>query len=202
MRTDVRLTAVEHAPLGELVGRAAAGDTSAWNDLVDRLSPLVWAVARSHGLSRAEAADLSQRTWRRLVEQLDRIPEPERIGAQIAATALDESRRAASAAARTALNNDDTMLDLVTRHRDRGESTADELLSAAQAGDERLWALFRQLPTRCQLLLRLVVGEYPLSEHDIGELLALPIRSIPHVRECCLEQLRCLADEAGVVLGD
>ena len=64
------------------VTAAAAGDADAWNALVDRYSGLVWAVARGEGLSRADAADVSQTTWLRLAEPASLVSsvEPERLG--------------------------------------------------------------------------------------------------------------------------
>jgi len=79
--------------LKELLRRAAAGDQVSWNTIVDRFSSLVWATARAHRLSRTDAADVAQTTWLRLVEHLDRIREPERLGAWLATTARHESLR-------------------------------------------------------------------------------------------------------------
>ena len=52
---------------------ATAGDRNAWDALVNRFAATVWAVARGHRLSAADAADVSQTTWLRLVENLHRI---------------------------------------------------------------------------------------------------------------------------------
>src|SRR5947199_10585188 len=79
--------------LDELVRAAAAGDQAAWNELVERYQGLVWATARSFRLSRADAADVAQTTWLRLVENLDRIRDPERLGSWLATTARRESLR-------------------------------------------------------------------------------------------------------------
>ena len=61
--------------------------------IVDRFSGLVWATVRAHRLSPAEAADVTQTTWLRLVENLDRIKDPERLGAWLATTARRECLR-------------------------------------------------------------------------------------------------------------
>lgn len=54
----------------DLVQAAAAGDGVAWNALVSRYSGLVWSIARQHRLSDADAGDVCQATWLRLVENL------------------------------------------------------------------------------------------------------------------------------------
>ena len=55
----------------ELVHAARAGDAEAWNDLVRRFLPLVRAVINRVRLSPADAADVNQSVWLRMVEHLD-----------------------------------------------------------------------------------------------------------------------------------
>src|SRR5918997_3091797 len=86
--------------VAELVRAAAEGDQAAWNGLVDRYNGLVWSVARSHRLSMADASDVVQTTWLRLVENLGRLQEPERVGAWLATTARRECLRALRHSAR------------------------------------------------------------------------------------------------------
>ncbi len=62
---------MDQTGLAELVRAASAGDQRAWEGLIGRFGGLVWSVARAHGLSRADAADVSQTAWLRLVEHLD-----------------------------------------------------------------------------------------------------------------------------------
>src|ERR1700743_1021445 len=70
---------VDDSSNGELVAAAAAGDQKAWDALVDRFTSLLWNIARQYRLSPADAADVVQTTWLRLVENLDRIAEPDRV---------------------------------------------------------------------------------------------------------------------------
>ena len=53
-----------------LVARAARDDQGAWNELVERYLPLVWAICVRYQLSRADAEDVCQSVWLRLAEQL------------------------------------------------------------------------------------------------------------------------------------
>jgi DNA-directed RNA polymerase specialized sigma24 family protein len=84
-----------------LADAAAQGDPAAWNELVERFSGLVWSVTSSLGLSDDDAAEVSQATWLRLVEEIGRI-DPDRLGAWLADTARREadqrSRQAATRA--------------------------------------------------------------------------------------------------------
>ncbi len=64
---------VDRADVGVLVQLAADGDAAAWKQLVDGLGPLVWSVARSHGLSDADAHEVYQTAWFRFAQHLGRI---------------------------------------------------------------------------------------------------------------------------------
>src|SRR5215475_4526551 len=80
------------ADLAPIVARAAAGDQAAWGTLVDRYGPLVWAVARAYDLTQADANDVFQTTWLRLVENLDDI-EPTTLTRWLTTTARREALR-------------------------------------------------------------------------------------------------------------
>ena len=108
--------------LAELVRSAAAGDQAAWEEIVDRFTSLVWATARAHRLSRADAADVAQTTWLRLVENLDRIREPEALGAWLATTARRESLRVIRHGARESPTDDPDLFEPPT------EESVDDLL--------------------------------------------------------------------------
>ena len=166
-----------------LVAAAAHGDESAWNGLVDRFAGLVWSVARAHRLSDADAADVSQTTWLRLAEHLDRLREPERVGAWLAATARNESLR---------------VLGRLGRFQPWPEG-GDWPDDAQQAPDARLvreerhaalWAAFSSLSDDCQRLLRVLFTEPEPSYDEVSAALGLPIGSIGPTRARCLERLR------------
>ena len=181
--------------VGDLVIAAGAGDFDAWNELVNRFAGMVWAVARRHRLSAADAADVSQTTWLRLVEQLNRIEHPERVGGWLATTARRESLRVLRISERQAPPAHDNFLDLTLTDTESPEDivTTDER-------DRELWQLFSQLPARCQLMLQLLGGDEPLSYSDLGAMLDMPVGSIGPTRARCLAHLRRLAATRGISL--
>jgi RNA polymerase sigma factor (sigma-70 family) len=183
----------EQCEIAELVGAAAAGNKTAWNGLVDKFAPTVWAIARGHRLSAADAADVSQTTWLRLVENLDRIQQPERVGAWLAVTARRESLRVLRLGARqtpTGYDFDVLPAPLPVRPPEHAMATREWGAVVAE--------LIQQLPTRSQVLLRLLSADSPLSYRDISEALDIPIGSIGPTRARALEQLRRLALRAGI----
>ena len=180
--------------VGQLVRDAADGDQAAWNELVERFQGLVWATSRSYRLSRADAADVAQTTWLRLVENLGRLQEPERVGAWLATTARRESLRTLRFSSRVLATEPELLPD---------PGTDAPLAAALLAGerDRALWTAFGGLSERCQVLLRLLVADPPPSYEDVGAALDMPIGSIGPTRQRCLERLRGLAETAGVTRG-
>lgn len=178
-----------------LVAAAGRGERAAWDRLVDRFAPTVWAIARSHRLSAADAADVSQTTWLRLVENLGNIERPERVGAWLATTARRESLRVLRLAGRQVPSGDD--MDLVP---DPTPASGPDRELAQQHRRHVMAGLVSQLPTRSQLLLRLLSSDSPLSYRDISEALDMPIGSIGPTRARALDQLRRLASKSGIDL--
>jgi RNA polymerase sigma factor (sigma-70 family) len=188
-----RAERADHSGVAALVKAAADGDQDAWNKLVDQFASMVWAVARRHRLNAADAADVSQTTWLRLVENLHRIEQPERVGAWLVTTARRESLRVIRMAGRQVPQGDD--LDLLL---DPASTPSPDHDLIAEERDRRVADLVEQLPARSQLLLRLLGGDYPLSYRDVSEALSMPIGSIGPTRARALEQLRRLALASGV----
>lgn len=161
---------------------AAGGDRAAWNAIVERFTPLIWATVRAHRLGEADAADVVQTTWLRLVEHLGRIQDPERLGAWLATTARRESLRVIAVGGRVALT--DTLDDLA----DAARGPAD--IAARRERDALLRKGVSALSDRCRLLLRLLASEPPPSYDEIASILDMPIGSIGPTRGRCLAQLR------------
>jgi RNA polymerase sigma factor (sigma-70 family) len=177
--------------VGQLVRRAAAGDEGAWNGLVDRFNGLVWAVARAHRLPSADAADVVQTTWLRAVERLDRVNQPERVGAWLATIARNESLRALSQGSRQRPAGTELLLEVAD----------DARVDAALLEEERdaaLWQAFERLDERCQALLRVLVADPAPSYQEVAAALDMPIGSIGPTRGRCLEKLRDMAEAAGL----
>lgn len=169
----------------DLVSRAARGDASAWEQLVRAYVGLVWAVARSHRLSGEDAADVVQLTWLRLVEHVDRLHHPERVGAWLATTARHEALRLSRRSRRELTVPDLPELALaVTQELAAGDEGPDEELL------HRIGEAFLALPARSQALMRLLVLDPPPSYAEIASALDMPVGSIGPTRGRCLKALR------------
>jgi len=179
----------------ELLRAAAAGDQQAWNRIVDDYHRLVWSVARGFRLSQADAADVSQTTWLRLVENLDRIRDPEQLAGWLATTARRESLRLIRQSHRE-IPDGGGMAAAAAEGPDPGgffegaDSGDPEAVVVADEERTDLWAAFSTLTDKCRNLLR-VVAVTPLASYNaVAEALGMPVGSIGPTRSRCLEQLK------------
>src|SRR5215510_696834 len=76
-----------------VVALASRGSQIAWDELVRRFGGLLAAVARSHRLGPADAADIAQATWLKLYRHIGDLREPQRVAAWLATTARRECLR-------------------------------------------------------------------------------------------------------------
>jgi RNA polymerase sigma factor (sigma-70 family) len=163
-----------------------------WDSLVLQFSGLIRAIAYAHGLRDAHAADVAQATWLKLLEHLDDVREPDRVGAWLATTARRECLR---------------VLRDGTRHRPlevevlEGESPdvpGEEMLVAER--DRGLWHAFKRLRPRDQVLLdMLLVADPRPSYEEVSAALDLPIGSIGPTRARALERLRQQLEHDGTL---
>ncbi|MFL6004898.1 MAG: RNA polymerase sigma factor [Gaiellaceae bacterium] len=168
----------------QLLQAAAEGDEAAWDALVERFSPLVDSIARSFRLDRADAADVSQTVWLRLLEHVGRLRDPERVGAWLASTARHECLRTLRLARRELASGDDAVFE-------RGGSTEplDARLLRAER-DAELTLAFEAQPQRCRLLLRVVTEEPAPSYEEVAASTGMAVGSVGPNRTRCLAGLR------------
>jgi RNA polymerase sigma factor (sigma-70 family) len=188
---------VPDTDVADLVRRAAGGDEGAYRGLVERFTPLVWAIARNHGLGPDVAADVCQTTWLRLVERLDRIEQPGRVGAWLATTARHECLGLLRRRGRS------VPVDATSFERDLGSAVTatDPVDDERLARDERrvaLLAAWADLPERCRRLLGRLHADPPPAYEELASELAMPIGSIGPTRQRCLAKLRSHEALAGI----
>ncbi len=173
--------------IADLVRRAADGDMLAWNRLVDQYSRLIWSITVEFKLAESDAADVAQTTWLRLLEHIDRIEYPDRVGSWLAATARNECLRSLAARKRVILGHEDVESEMVVA---TGPGVDERLLAAESAQVVR--DAMSHLPRRWQRLLEMLMADPPASYADISDELKLPIGSIGPTRGRCLARLRVL----------
>jgi RNA polymerase sigma factor (sigma-70 family) len=168
-----------------LVARARDGDKAAWDELVETYAPLVWSICRRFRLAPADAEDVGQTVWLRLVEHLATLREPAALPGWIATTAHRECLRLVRAARRSEPVDP---MDNAQYLADDAVAVEDEVLTHERHAALR--AAFAQLPARCQLLLSLLTRDPPVPYSQISKSLHMSPGSIGPNRGRCLERLR------------
>jgi RNA polymerase sigma factor (sigma-70 family) len=176
---------VEDASNSELVEAAAKGDRYAWDALVDRYTSMLWHVTRQFRLSHADSADVVQTTWLRLLENLGKITDPERLAGWLSTTARREALRVSRRGDLPRPGEDFAAIP------DDGPAPGEQLLADEQ--DALVWHALSQLGEGCQRLIRLLISDPPPSYAEVAVILDMKVGSIGPTRQRCLAQLRKLA---------
>lgn len=177
----------------ELVRAAAVGDAQAWEELVDAYVGLIWKITSSHRLRPGDAADVSQTTWLRLLESIDKVQDPSRVGAWLATTARRECLRVLGQGKRFVLVGEDSDFD-----GDVGSAPEVDAALLAYERDDEVREAVSRLPERCQQLLGLLMMDPPPSYEEIAASLGMPIGSIGPTRGRCLKRLAEMLGREGI----
>ena len=176
-----------------LVEAARDGDPGAWGELVARFDGMIAATGRRYRLTPADVAELQQTTWLRLVENIHRVEQPERVGGWLATTARRESLLLLKRAEKYRSGADQILVNMPDKHLPDPDARP-----IARERDAVVQAAWAHLKPRCQELLSLLVADDPLGYKHLSDLLRMPIGSIGPTRARCLEHLRRLIEEQGL----
>jgi RNA polymerase sigma factor (sigma-70 family) len=181
---DAKVAAADAAEARALFARLRAGDQDAWQALTGRYTNLLWSIARAMGLNHADAGEVVQVAWLRLVEALDTVRQPEYVGSWLATTV----RRECIAVLR---RNTREQVSALTEWQDVADASGelDEALLREER-DAALWRAFGRLRPACQALLRVLMADPRPSYVEVSSALGIPVGSIGPSRQRCLELLR------------
>ncbi len=173
-----------------VVLRAIAGDSAAWELLVERLTGLVIKATLEFDLSREERNDAFAATFLKLYEQLAFVRDPERLPGWVAKVARNE----AIAVSRARRRHDEIRMRIQQRNPESGV-TIDNFADVENADEDRrkrvaVRSAWVSLPKPCQDLLRLLVTDPPMSYAELAERLRMPIGAIGPTRQRCLARIR------------
>jgi RNA polymerase sigma factor (sigma-70 family) len=182
-----------HLSDAALVRAARRRDPAAWKALVERHDRLIRAVCHAHRLGAADVEDVRQTTWLRAVEHVERIREPQKFGAWLAAVARNECLRALRHRARVRPYADEL------EHKVSDPSPAPDAVLLAAERRAAVQGAVRKLSPRDRAFLGRVFHETEPSYAEIGGALGMPIGSIGPTRGRVLERMRRNAQLAGLV---
>lgn len=168
----------------DLVAACRAGEEGAWDAVVERHAPLLWAIARRSGLDPEEAADLVQTVFMIAWRGLDLLERPGALGGWLAAVARREAWRVSRR--RRAESGPDAAVEEVAHPGPLPDAELDRLERAAL-----LDRAIERLDDRCRDLLRLLFYREPAPSYaEAAAELGMPIGGIGPTRGRCLEKLR------------
>lgn len=174
------------ARMADLLSAARTGSDDALGQIVNELSPLLWQVARSAGLSQGDAEDVLQTVWMRLVTHLDGIHDAGALTGWLVTTTKREAWRVRAASRKQLPVDQDVFADLPNK----GPGSEEQVILEDQRRE--LWAAIGMLSRRCQELLR-IMAFAPRSDYaTVAAALGMRIGSIGPTRGRCLAKLRAL----------
>jgi len=169
-------------PDADLVLAVRGGDSAAFEEIVRRHQRVVFSVARTVGLDRDDAADVTQIVFAAFASSVDSLGQPEHVRAWLCTVARRHSWR--------------------VLERMRRESPGDvpdhiaevDAIARADAVADLSDALDRLRPRCRDLVTALYLSRPPMSYDEVAERLGIPIGSIGPTRARCLDDLRRLLD--------
>ena len=175
----------------DLIRACRNGDVGAWQRLLDRYERLVYSVPRRYGLSREDAAHITQLTFTILVQSMGALPEDSSLGAWLASVARRHTWR---------------LLER-KRREEAGEhgssSQGATLLSSSSTEDLEHWELTEWLnhglslvSKDCrELLYALYLEPGQPSYAEVAARLGMAVGSVGPTRIRCLKRLRQVLSE-------
>jgi RNA polymerase sigma factor (sigma-70 family) len=166
------------------------GDLGAWQCLLDRYERLVFSVPRRYGLSREDAADITQLTFTILFQSIDTLSEDSTLGAWLTTVARRHTWR---------------RLDRKRREEAGWYGNSSEQILLAETGTEDVerWVLTEWLnyglflvgkPCR-DLLSALYLDPKQPSYAEVAARLGMAVGSVGPTRIRCLKRLRRVLGE-------
>ena len=173
-------------PTPDLLDACRRGDTEAWDAVLDRFERLVYAIACREGLSREDAADVTQTTFEALLAQLDRIRDDSQVSSWLMTVARRQAWRVRNDRKRFLTDEAVTL--------DSSEDSTDPVAEH----DTTLWVYegLSELDPRCRdLITALYFDPGTPSYAEVASRLGRPVGSIGPTRARCLQRLRGILEE-------
>jgi RNA polymerase sigma factor (sigma-70 family) len=182
---------MEPAEVTALIHRAAEGDPTAWNAIVDEFAGLLWSVVRGFRLNEAQSADAVQTTWLRLVEHIADLREPEHVAGWLKTTAHRVCLQVIRQGGREQLTDWEEDRGPVSGVRYEGpDEDGPEAAAMRQEQQVLVRRALAELPDRHRQLMELLVASPPISYQDISARLGMPVGSIGPTRARILTRMR------------
>ena len=177
----------------KLIIACRRGDERAWETIIARYERLVFSIARRHGLSADDAADVTQTVFIILLQSIDRLPDGVNLGGWLTTVTRRHTWRAMTRLGRELPGEKEDVAESVTLLGRQTSNPVDrwEMLQAMHESLNRLGGRCRQL------LLALYFDTTEPSYAEVATRLNMPVGSIGPTRARCLAKLKVLLEEEG-----
>jgi RNA polymerase sigma factor (sigma-70 family) len=175
----------------QLLELCRQGREDGWEQLVLRYERLVFSIPLNYGLTRADAADVSQHAFTSLVEHLDRLRPDSNLGGWLATVARHHALRLIRQRQREMLGQEEDVAEspLLANVSDGSATAHWERVDWLNQGLELL-------DERCRkLLLLLYFSEEQPAYEEVAAALDLRVGSVGPIRGRCLGRLRAILVE-------
>jgi len=167
-----------------LLRDCAAGDSHAWQRLLDQYEALIYSIPLNYGLTREDAADIVQITFAALLAQINSLRPDSNVGGWLATVARRHTWRIIERKKRTPTAEFDPEATAALLPERTSAITRWELTEWLHAG----LALLGQ---RCrELLTALYLEEQEPAYAEVAQRLGLAVGSIGATRARCLQSLK------------
>lgn len=174
-----------------LVQACLAGESGAWDELVERYGRLVFASARRCGLNAEDAEDVFQNVFLIMLRRLETLRDQARLSSWLITTTYRESWRLARS------RRDATTTELDDQIRDTGEAPPEEV--ARLEREQLVHAALGRIDERCRnLLTALFLDAGEPSYEEISARFGMAIGSIGPTRARCFRKLERSLSEVGI----
>ena len=169
-------------PDSELLQRCRGGDGDAWEILVSRYERLIFTVALRNGLSREDAADVTQTAFVALLESLTQLRDEERVSYWLMTVARRQAWRVRRRRERESPWSDD------------GADRVDPITDWERIAD--VYGALQRLGEPCRDLLHALYFDPAAPSYAvIAERLGRAIGGLGPMRARCLQRMRSLLGE-------
>ncbi len=185
---DERGIFVRELTTAELVGRLREGEQAAWREATARYGPLLAWVVRRHRLNEQDVEDVIQTTWLRCLESLERLREPDALGAWLITTCRREALRHLRARSRVTLEDATDGTSSIAAMRDSDLDPLDQMTRRDDAA--LLYTAMDSLPDSQRRLLLALLMNPDAGYRTTSTRLGMPVGSIGPTRLRALQRLR------------
>jgi RNA polymerase sigma factor (sigma-70 family) len=168
-----------------------SGDSTAVDELVTTMTPILWHVVRAYGHDNQAAEDVIQSTWLGFARLHQTIEDPKAVASWLIVSARRGAAQHAKQGRRAAPTEDETLATWLP------DVESAETLAMLDDESTKLWNAVTTLDERCRKLVRVVAFMDRPDYASLSQELDMPVGSIGPTRARCLAKLRTALTKGG-----